>query len=112
MAIAGAVYLALLAAPLVLLGVPTKPATKWIALAMVALFFVGGLAQATAPGADIPPCHMMLPYVLWAAVAYRDWFHPRRRTVPPGSCQSCGYNLTGNTSGTCPECGTPVPQAG
>jgi hypothetical protein len=25
-------------------------------------------------------------------------------------CNSCGYNLTGNTSGTCPECGTPVPK--
>ena len=23
------------------------------------------------------------------------------------SCDSCGYNLTGNESGTCPECGTP-----
>jgi predicted Zn-ribbon and HTH transcriptional regulator len=21
-------------------------------------------------------------------------------------CRSCGYDLTGNTSGTCPECGT------
>ena len=26
-----------------------------------------------------------------------------------GRCTACGYNLTGNTSGTCPECGTPVP---
>ena len=25
-----------------------------------------------------------------------------------GLCSSCGYNLTGNTSGVCPECGTPV----
>jgi hypothetical protein len=25
-----------------------------------------------------------------------------------GSCPTCGYNLTGNTSGTCPECGTPI----
>lgn len=24
---------------------------------------------------------------------------------PPGHCQSCGYNLTGNVSGMCPECG-------
>ncbi len=24
-------------------------------------------------------------------------------------CLACGYNLTGNTSGTCPECGTPIP---
>jgi len=24
-------------------------------------------------------------------------------------CPHCGYILTGNTSGTCPECGTPIP---
>jgi len=24
---------------------------------------------------------------------------------PTGSCLKCGYNLTGNTSGVCPECG-------
>ncbi len=24
------------------------------------------------------------------------------------ACESCGYNLQGNTSGACPECGTPV----
>lgn len=23
-------------------------------------------------------------------------------------CRACGYNLTGNTSGTCPECGRPA----
>lgn len=27
------------------------------------------------------------------------------RRVPPGHCARCGYNLTGNTSGVCPECG-------
>jgi hypothetical protein len=32
----------------------------------------------------------------------------RRRRRPPGSCATCGYNLTGNTSGVCPECGTPT----
>ena len=30
-----------------------------------------------------------------------------QRGIPPGHCR-CGYNLTGNVSGTCPECGTPV----
>lgn len=25
-----------------------------------------------------------------------------------GYCQSCGYNLYGNVSGICPECGTPT----
>jgi hypothetical protein len=30
-----------------------------------------------------------------------------RRAVPPqGACPVCAYNLTGNVSGTCPECGT------
>ena len=27
---------------------------------------------------------------------------------PPGHCQNCGYDLTGNVSGVCPECGTSV----
>jgi hypothetical protein len=26
-----------------------------------------------------------------------------------GHCHACGYDLTGNVSGVCPECGTPVP---
>jgi hypothetical protein len=30
----------------------------------------------------------------------------RRRT---GRCPACGYDLTANTSGTCPECGCPRP---
>jgi len=31
----------------------------------------------------------------------RSRFKSRR----PGHCQTCGYDLTGNTSGVCPECG-------
>ena len=27
---------------------------------------------------------------------------------PKGHCQNCGYNLTGNVSGRCPECGEPT----
>lgn len=27
-------------------------------------------------------------------------------------CTSCGYDLTGNTSGICPECGTPIRKLG
>lgn len=38
-----------------------------------------------------------------------------RRRYPAHCCQACGYELTGNTSGVCPECGnrmaarTPLP---
>ena len=34
-------------------------------------------------------------------------WHRDRRTVKPGCCQRCGYNLTGNVSGICSECGEP-----
>jgi len=30
------------------------------------------------------------------------------RLLNPNLCGSCGYNLTGNTTGICPECGQPV----
>jgi hypothetical protein len=31
-----------------------------------------------------------------------------RRPPARGLCVNCGYNLTGNTSGVCSECGTPI----
>ena len=31
-----------------------------------------------------------------------------RRRPPAGGCRACGYDLTGNVSGTCPECGAAV----
>jgi hypothetical protein len=35
--------------------------------------------------------------------------YQRQETLNP-VCPNCSYNLTGNTSGTCPECGTAVPK--
>lgn len=32
------------------------------------------------------------------------------RQSPPGHCLKCGYDLKGNVSGLCPECGTAVPK--
>ena len=32
----------------------------------------------------------------------------RRRQARSQSCTTCGYNLTGNTSGVCPECGKTI----
>lgn len=36
----------------------------------------------------------------------RQWF---QLPGPTGLWDTCGYNLTGNVSGICPECGNPVP---
>jgi hypothetical protein len=33
------------------------------------------------------------------------WIRRRRRTGDAPMCAKCGYNLTGNVSGICPECG-------
>jgi len=47
------------------------------------------------------PIALLIAYPLLAVVADRI----RRRRVLPGHCTTCGYNLTGNTTGVCPECG-------
>ena len=43
---------------------------------------------------------------VWWAIA--DRMRRAEPRFPAGFCQLCSYDLTGNTSGICPECGTPV----
>jgi Flp pilus assembly protein TadB len=40
----------------------------------------------------------------------RQGYRQERRAdrLKSGRCLACGYSLRGNTSGVCPECGTPV----
>jgi hypothetical protein len=47
------------------------------------------------------------PGSLYGFLVYRG-----RRFRPPkhNECARCYYDLTGNTSGICPECGTPIPK--
>ena len=47
---------------------------------------------------------MWILFVITALPTTVLWFRDRRRYTP-GYCQRCGYNLTGNVSGRCPECG-------
>lgn len=46
---------------------------------------------------------LWVPLLLVALPTAFLWWRDRR--VPPGHCLQCGYDLTGNTSGVCPECG-------
>jgi uncharacterized RDD family membrane protein YckC len=43
--------------------------------------------------------------VIWRKHAYRRPF-----CEPGRYCAGCGYDLTGNISGRCPECGLPIPE--
>jgi hypothetical protein len=53
---------------------------------------------------------VLLPVAIGAilTVAIRVVDRRLSRFAPPGHCSTCGYNLTGNVSGVCPECGTSV----
>ncbi len=44
---------------------------------------------------------LFIPAVVWLLLR-------APQNPPSGLCRHCGYDLTGNTSGRCPECGTPI----
>ena len=53
---------------------------------------------------------LWIPFAMIAVPTGIVWYRGRR--PPPGHCRKCGYDLTGNISGICPECGTPIPREG
>jgi len=50
---------------------------------------------------------LLIPFLIVAIATAYLWERDRR--APRGHCVACGYDLTGNTSGVCPECGAPAP---
>ncbi len=51
-----------------------------------------------------PGVPLWLPFLLAALLTWGLFVLDKRR-YRPGACTSCGYDLKGNTSGRCPECG-------
>lgn len=51
------------------------------------------------------PLWIVFMIVIVPTMAFWYW----SRLPRPGYCIKCGYNLTGNTSGICSECGTTTP---
>jgi hypothetical protein len=73
----------------------------WLDLLSVVLLMLGTAADALDRGIALGLI-LLLSALGW--LLYRR----SRRYIPPGYCQKCGYDLTGNESGRCPECGTQV----
>jgi hypothetical protein len=60
--------------------------------------------------ASVPIGALAVPFAI-PPLAWALWYYRRdrlRRRVAEGRCAKCGYALTGNISGKCPECGTPI----
>ena len=53
----------------------------------------------------IPLWMPILAFAIPTALTWRAHSLSFRR---PGCCRNCGYNLIGNTSGVCPECGEKI----
>ena len=51
----------------------------------------------------VPIWCVLLPFAILTHILWR-----RDRRIPPGHCQECGYNLTGNVTGVCSECGMKI----
>ncbi|MBP7745280.1 MAG: hypothetical protein KA383_04055 [Phycisphaerae bacterium] len=58
----------------------------------------------------IPLIGVAMPLVAWGMMSLPLWAFSRawRLPITPGKCPTCDYDLTGNTSGVCPECGTRI----
>ncbi|HEY2584722.1 MAG TPA: hypothetical protein VGI81_03030 [Tepidisphaeraceae bacterium] len=99
---------------------------RWILVASFLLLIVvsapGRILRAIAAAQGKDPVHGPAYWACGAAVnafvglAGLYWQRYRARALQAkarrlrGECPLCGYNLTGNVSGTCPECGAPVLQ--
>lgn len=56
---------------------------------------------------------LLAAIVMWVGImatiaVQQTWTRFRGRRRAKGICRCCAYDLTGNISGVCPECGTPI----
>ena len=77
--------------------VVVTPITVFVALAL------SGAGGRTIPAIVVAAIVLGGPTLIGVAIGYMR-FRESWPGHPRGHCRSCGYNLTGNTSGRCPEC--------
>lgn len=75
------------------------------ALASFGPQYLGAFRRVFDEDAPIPGVAMLAMALALLIASYR----PERTADGAPKCKTCRYNLTGNSSGLCPECGTPIP---
>lgn len=88
-----------------------KP-SKWPRLSRLVGLSVGRGGETIIYIASIrlPPLALSGLLATYPTIAFVRGPVRRRRRRRRGLCIRCGYNLTGNVSGVCPECGTEIEQ--
>ena len=93
-----------------------NPAVYWVCLKLLRDSLAAGTTQVPStawPSADLAIAGVLL-LILWTACsvgAFCGFALAKRWLATPGVCRQCGYGTQGNVSGTCPECGSRLPQA-
>lgn len=90
------------------MGPPGWPGFSWYADWPWEWFWLPGASRfygvaGSKLGVLIP---LWLPLLLTLIPTIHLWYKDREPL--PGCCVKCGYDLTGNTSGLCPECGEEI----
>jgi hypothetical protein len=86
---------------------PSPPRRSWRHLGFSSFTSKSAIPRYTVRFVTIPhglPVLLLAVLPIWRSIS--AWRESRR--IAPGQCKVCRYDLTGNTSGTCPECGTPI----
>jgi hypothetical protein len=93
---------------------PTKKDVSAFRIELLAFrFYYGKWQQDTPPAQElwwavtIPYWFLVLVLATLPAVEVRRFWRKNRSI---DRCPNCSYNLTGNNSGVCPECGSPIPK--
>jgi len=86
---------------------------QWHGFEVQSREYLDRLLAAQASGSvsvTVPDWTLLVPsaaiLAVWLMRLARQW--RKRRRALAGRCPVCNYSLTGNISGTCPECGTPI----
>lgn len=87
--------------------------TLWDFYRTVASWRICGIYYITKPAVPVkmilipalyPICFIAIAPAIWLL----SWWRERSTRGNVNHCSTCGYDLTGNTSGVCPECGTTI----
>jgi len=86
----------------------SRPNFKWNVLTPPTLLNIGGMR---ARGFAFPHWLLVVIFAIYPIIFFIRGPYRRYRRRKKGLCLCCGYDLTRNVSGICPECGVTVGQS-